>query len=114
MVESIEKFNNNTKRILLSGAVAMTQILLLVAATMLPHAYGLAIVSTWGSQGSGNGQFNNPSGMDFDFKGHLYIVDTGNNRIQKLNATDGKFITSWGSSGSGPGQFNSPIEAGSR
>ena len=51
---------------------------------MLPHAYGLAIVSTWGSQGSGNGQFNNPSGMDFDFKGHLYIVDTGNNRIQSL------------------------------
>ena len=46
MVESIEKFNNNTKRILLSGSVAtMTQILLIVTATMLPHAYGLAIVS---------------------------------------------------------------------
>ncbi|HEY7079878.1 MAG TPA: hypothetical protein VH500_09260, partial [Nitrososphaeraceae archaeon] len=105
----MEKFNTKTNRILLSGSIVTAQILLLVAATtMLSNAYALNIVSTWGSPGSGNGQFNGPSGMDFDFKGHLYVVDTGNNRIQKLNATDGKFITSWGSSGSGPGQFTAP------
>ena len=96
MVKLIEKFNNKTNRILLSGSIATAQILLLVTATMLSHAYALNIVSTWGSPGSGNGQFNSPSGMDFDFKGHLYVVDTGNNRIQKLNATDGKFITDLG------------------
>ena len=92
MGEPTEKFNNNTNRILLSGSIATAQILLIVTATMLSHAYALNIVSSWGSPGSGNGQFNNPSGMDFDFKGHLYVVDTGNNRIQKLNAADGKFI----------------------
>ena len=85
--------------------------MLLITATMSSYAYALTIVSTWGSPGSGNGQFNSPSGIDLDFKGNVYVVDTGNNRIQKLNAIDGKFITKWGSSGSGPGQFNSPIEA---
>jgi DNA-binding beta-propeller fold protein YncE len=64
--------------------------------------------NTWGSRGSGNGQFDSPSGIDLDFRGNVYVVDTGNNRIQKLNATDGKFITKWGSSGSGPGQFVIP------
>ena len=99
------------KRILLLAVTTTQIVLLVIVATAPSYAYALTIVSTWGSQGSGNGQFNGPSGMDLDFKGHLYVVDTGNNRIQKLNGTDGKFITAWGSSGSGQGQFNSPIEA---
>ncbi|HEX5573263.1 MAG TPA: hypothetical protein VFX26_01920, partial [Nitrososphaeraceae archaeon] len=35
----------------------------------------------WGTQGSGNGQFNDPSGITIDSSGRLYVVDTGNNRI---------------------------------
>ena len=34
----------------------------------------------------------------------MYVVDTGNQRIQKFT-TDGDFISSFGSSGLGPGQF---------
>src|ERR1044072_1092247 len=98
----------NNSHILLV-AVTTAQIMLLVIAAMTSsYAYALTIISTWGSRGSGNGQFNSPSGMDLDFKGHLYVVDRANNRIQEFNATDGKFISKWGSSGSGPGQFNYP------
>jgi DNA-binding beta-propeller fold protein YncE len=111
MTESTEKSKKNMKRILLSAVMTAQIMLLVIAATAPSYAYALTIVNTWGSPGSGNGQFNGPSGMDLDFKGNLYVVDTGNNRVQKLNATDGKFTTAWGSSGSGQGQFNSPIEA---
>jgi hypothetical protein len=65
MSKSTEKYNGNIKRILLS-AVATIQIVVLIAATVSSYAYALTIVNTWGSQGSGNGQFNGPSGMDLD------------------------------------------------
>jgi hypothetical protein len=84
MIKSIEKFNINNNSHILLVAVATAQIMLLVsisAMTSSSYAYAPTIISTWGSPGSGNGQFNSPSGMDLDFKGHLYVVDSGNNRI---------------------------------
>ena len=33
-----------------------------------------------------NSQFNNPSGIDFDKYGNVYIVDVGNNKIRKINS----------------------------
>jgi hypothetical protein len=65
------------------------------------------VVAIFGSQGSGDGQFNSPNGVAVDEYGNLYVADTGNNRIQKL-APSGAFLAAWGSQGSGPGQFISP------
>jgi len=65
----------------------------------------------WGSEGSGDGQFNQPQGIAADHKNHkntVYVADTFNNRIQKFSST-GTFITKWGSEGSGDGQFNWPL-----
>jgi hypothetical protein len=81
MVKSIEKFNINNSHILLVAVETAQIMLLLIAAMTSSYAYALTIISTWGSSGSGNGQFDSPSGMDLDFKGHLYVVDSGNNRI---------------------------------
>ena len=39
--------------------------------------------------------------------GNIYVVDKGNNRIQKFTS-DGTFITKWGSNGSSDGQFKVP------
>ena len=39
----------------------------------------------------GEGKLDSPSGIAFDLKGNLLVVDTGNNRVQKFS-TDGKFI----------------------
>ena len=53
-------------------------------------------VLTWGSFGSGNGQFESPVGVATDGSGNVYVADTGNNRIQKFDAS-GTFLTTWGS-----------------
>jgi streptogramin lyase len=64
-------------------------------------------INKWGSQGSGVGQFNMPTGIAIDSNNNVYVTDTGNNRIQKFTS-DFSLIKQWGSSGSGDGQFNDP------
>ncbi len=64
-------------------------------------------VTVWGTQGSGNGQFNGPKGIAVDSNGNVFVVDQGNNRIEKFSNT-GVYISQWGSYGTGNGQFNSP------
>ncbi len=54
-------------------------------------------ITTWGSTGSADGQFNNPKGITSEFitgvNPNVYVADTGNNRIQKLDSTTSKFNT---------------------
>lgn len=50
------------------------------------------IKKKWGSFGSGNGQFNNPTGIICDDDNNIYVVDSGNDRIQKFTS-EGSFIT---------------------
>ena len=52
-------------------------------------------VTNWGSQGSGDGQFDKPVSIAVDLSGNVYVADTGNSRIQKFNS-NGTFITKWG------------------
>jgi len=62
----------------------------------------------WGSEGTGNGQFNHPSGIEIDMSNNdVYVVDPGNYRIQKFDS-NGNFITKWGSEGTADGQFQDP------
>ena len=68
-----------------------------------PHQF----VAKWGSQGSGDGQFQNPAGAALDSGGNIYVTDTGNHRIQKFDSS-GVFLAKWGSQGSGDGQFQGP------
>jgi prepilin-type N-terminal cleavage/methylation domain-containing protein len=62
----------------------------------------------FGSPGSGNGQFSGNWGIAFDPSGNMYVVDSGNNRVQKFNSS-GTYISQFGTSGSGNGQFNTPL-----
>ena len=63
-------------------------------------------ISQWGRKGSGDGEFNQPSGLLI--RGEvMYVVDSRNNRIQ-MYTLDGDFIDQWGSAGEGNGEFNLP------
>ena len=64
-------------------------------------------LSSFGSYGTGNGQFGHPADVAVDSSGSLWVVDEGNNRLQVVNAK-GEFVKSIGSSGSGNGQFRTP------
>ena len=44
-----------------------------------------------GSRGSGEGEFNFPNGISIDGDGNIYVADTRNHRIQKLDS-NGLFI----------------------
>jgi streptogramin lyase len=59
------------------------------------------------SPGTANGQFNGVEGIGVDALGHIYVVDRGNDRVEKFDS-NGTFITAWGSPGTANGQFNSP------
>jgi DNA-binding beta-propeller fold protein YncE len=65
-------------------------------------------LAKWGSEGSGDGQFNGPIGIAADGSGNIFVADTNNNRIQKFTDT-GTFLMKWGTAGSADGQFNVPI-----
>lgn len=82
-------------------------------------------VKTFGNYGTSDGQFNNPSSLNIDSVGNIWVADNGNNRIQVFNSSY-EFIIKFGSfcnisngsgcvdpDGTGPlalgdGQFNGP------
>jgi len=68
---------------------------------------GYKFVSTWGSKGTGDSQFNYPWGIAVDSSGNVYVAEPNNHRIQKFSSS-GDFITKWGTEGSGNGQFRAP------
>ena len=63
---------------------------------------------TYGSQGSGVGQFYGAYGIAVDSYGRIYVVDTYNDRIVRIDDMNGTNWITYGTYGSGPGQFNNP------
>lgn len=71
-------------------------------------------LETWGSPGDREGEFEFHSSRSrygypygdvaFDSDGNIYVIDTGNFRVQKF-APDRSFLLAWGSEGEGDGQF---------
>ena len=67
-----------------------------------------ATIRTWGTTGSGDGQFNHPAGLAIDSNDRVYVTDLNNHNVQVFNS-DGTFLTKWGSFGTGNGQFQNPL-----
>ena len=69
---------------------------------------------SFGSRGSGHGQFNVPYGVAVDDDGNILVVDRNNFRIQKFTSDGkfitavGKFITAVGKEGNKPLEFSNP------
>lgn len=62
-----------------------------------------------GRQGSAAGEFLHPMAISVDPKGQLYVADTGNNRIQKLDS-HGKVVRFVGGFGWEREQFQRPVD----
>ena len=72
-----------------------------------PALAGRSFLTKWGREGAGPGQFKAPWGIACDALGNVYVVDTGNHRIQKFDG-NGTFLCAWGNRGKSEGQLNFP------
>ncbi len=61
----------------------------------------------YGSNGTEDGRFNQPSAIVVDAKDYVYVADSGAHRIQKFDS-NGNFILSWGSSVNDDDEIDAP------
>lgn len=52
--------------------------------------------------------FYMPSDIAFDSQGNIYVLDSGNHRIQKFDS-EGKYLATIGNKGQGPAEFQYPV-----
>ena len=109
-----ERHTNPTRK---SIAVAALVILSMVAGlvafwrltTAVQTSHGAAnpsaggIKSVWSTNGADH-LFSYPGSIALGDHGALYVLDRGNDRVQKLDSK-GAYLTSWGRTGTGPGQL---------
>jgi len=84
---------------------------------------GVCFVKEFGSLGTDEGEFNDPTGLAYDTDGDLlYVADSDNDRIQIFEIVDGNtcptgtveivngvcFVEEFGTSGTGSGNFDTP------
>ena len=76
--------------------------------TFTTSALTPAFSSNFGSVGSGNGQFAEPTGIAVNpLNGNLVVPDEGNNRVEVFNEK-GEYLSQFGTKGTGNGQFTQP------
>ena len=99
----------NSKKLL---RICITAILVLSVLAMFTAGAsaegGYCFITKWGSEGSGDGEFNSSRDIAVDSSGYVYVTDILNHRIQKFDSV-GNFITKWGSWGDGEGEFGYPM-----
>ena len=85
---------------------------------------GVCFVEEFGSTGTDDGEFDEPTGLAYDSENDLlYVSDSDNDRIQIFEIVDGNtcpsgtdevvdgvcFVEEFGTTGTGNGQFDTPI-----
>ena len=70
-----------------------------------------ASASSYGTSGSGDGEFNSVLGITIGPDNLLYVAERNNHRIQVLDK-NGNFVRMFGSYGTAPGQLNYPRSLG--
>jgi DNA-binding beta-propeller fold protein YncE len=77
-------------------------------ATFTTSALTTEFISTFGSAGTGNGEFYEPTGIGVNpINGDVVVSDEKNNRVQVFNEK-GEFVRTFGSGGTGNGEFKEP------
>jgi hypothetical protein len=102
----------SVRRLTLSGLVVLGGVLALPAAALAVSGYGFS--GSFGSAGSGNGQFSEPLGLAVNevapgSVGDVYAIDRGNRRVEVLSST-GAYVSQFNGSASPAGAFSWPAE----
>lgn len=72
------------------------------------------VITAWGTYGLSEGvtdkpgSFYGPRAIAVDQRDRVYVVDTGNHRVQVFDS-NGRFLSAYGGRGSGDGQFQEPV-----
>jgi len=82
--------------------------ILLPTPTIVPIPSSGAFDRKWGTQGTGDGEFDSPLDVAVASNGSVYVVDHGNHRVQKFTS-EGVFVSKWGTEGTGDGEFDYPV-----
>src|ERR671924_1251486 len=67
------------------------------------------LITSWGTKGTGDGQFLHVHNLAVDSSGNIYVTDEERQDVQKFDS-NGTFMTKWGSPGRGQGEFSPRIE----
>ena len=62
----------------------------------------------FGTYGSGDGQFKDPTDITIGKSDNIYVTDQNNNRVEIFDSK-GNFLSEFGTFGSGDGQFADPL-----
>jgi hypothetical protein len=99
------------RRFLAAGAAALIATAGLSVQPATAEEAGYDFVLSWGSLGSGEGEFNAIHEVAAAPNGSVYTVETGNQRVQNFSP-EGTFRLMWGNPGPGgssePGEFTIP------
>ncbi len=74
------------------------------SASVQKYSASGTLVSEFGSQGAGDGQFDTPQDVALDTSGNIYVADTNNNRVQKLDST-GNYVSQFDPLEQGSGKY---------
>jgi ABC-type Fe3+ transport system permease subunit/DNA-binding beta-propeller fold protein YncE len=66
-------------------------------------------LSSFGSPGTGPGEFNRPEGLCVDSQDRVYVADSCNHRIQ-IFSPEGEFLRAYGKPGTGLGELSYPYD----
>lgn len=78
-----------------------------VGQQVLVYGSGAKRLLSWGSRGSGDGEFNFPAYLALSRSGELLVTDALNYRVQAFDQ-NGKFLWKMGRQGDGSGDFAAP------
>ncbi|HET9164310.1 MAG TPA: DUF6531 domain-containing protein [Solirubrobacterales bacterium] len=107
--EVSSEIKNETSVFNANGRIEETRFTSQSEAETLPPPADPTYLSSFGSSGTGGGQFAHPAGIAVDTSGNLWVADENNHRVEKFNAA-GEYLSSFGSSGTGNGQFGRPTD----
>lgn len=76
--------------------------------TILSIPSSVVFARNWGTQGTGDGEFDVPAAMAVASCGSVYVAYMKDHRIQEFTSA-GVFASTWGRESTGEGEFDGPV-----